>query len=189
MLYPQSNQSRTILDLSGIWSFRLNADDAWQGIAVPASYNDQSPDPAFRNHAGLAWYKTSFTIPTLLKGQRIFLRFDAVTHNARILINGQEAATHRGGYLPFEVELNGFAAPGESVTLEVEVDNRINHSTLPIGTEGGTAFFGSDNPGITAVEAGKRLSGGLSPENPKHRRNLTDEYGRADSQPEKCQDL
>ena len=156
MLYPQSNSVRTILDLSGIWSFRLSQDQAWQNIAVPASYNDQSPDPEFRNHAGLAWYRTRFTIPTLLKGQRIFLRFDAVTHSARIFINGQEAAAHRGGFLPFEVDLNGLAEPGSEVLLEVEVDNRINHSTLPIGTEGGTAFFGSDNPGITAVEAGKR---------------------------------
>ena len=156
MLYPQSNSVRTILDLSGIWSFRLSQDQAWQNIAVPASYNDQSPDPEFRNHAGLAWYRTRFTIPALLKGQRIFLRFDAVTHSARIFINGQEAAAHRGGFLPFEVDLNGLAEPGSEVLLEVEVDNRINHSTLPIGTEGGTAFFGSDNPGITAVEAGKR---------------------------------
>ena len=146
MLYPQSNSVRTILDLSGIWSFRLSQDQAWQNIAVPASYNDQSPDPEFRNHAGLAWYRTRFTIPTLLKGQRIFLRFDAVTHSARIFINGQEAAAHRGGFLPFEVDLNGLAEPGSEVLLEVEVDNRINHSTLPIGTEGGTAFFGHHPP-------------------------------------------
>lgn len=37
----------------------------------------------------------------------------------------------------------------------MEVDNRIGHSTLPVGNEGGTAFFGSDNAGIPAVEAGK----------------------------------
>ncbi|MBQ9010422.1 MAG: beta-glucuronidase [Clostridia bacterium] len=157
MLYPQSNSARTILDLSGIWSFRFRPDQAWQNIAVPASYNDQSPDPEFRNHVGLAWYRTRFTVPALLRGQRIFLRFDAVTHSARIFINGKEAMSHRGGFLPFEVDLDGLAAPGSEVLLEVEVDNRINHSTLPIGTEGGTAFFGSDNPGITAVEAGKRL--------------------------------
>ncbi len=157
MLYPQSNSVRTIQDLSGIWSFRFSPNHPWQNIAVPASYNDQSPDPEFRNHAGLAWYRTRFVIPCMLRNQRIFLRFDAVTHNARIFINGQETAQHRGGFLPFEVDLTGLAEPGSEVLLEVEVDNRINHSTLPIGTEGGTAFFGSDNPGITAVEAGKRL--------------------------------
>ena len=39
--------------------------------------------------------------------------------------------------------------------MTLEVDNRIGHSTLPVGNEGGTAFFGSDNAGIPAVEAGK----------------------------------
>ena len=47
--------------------------------------------------------------------------------------------------------------PGETAELTVETDNRISHHTLPIGTEGQTAFFGSDNPGIPSVEAGKRF--------------------------------
>ena len=157
MLYPTSTPSRTMTALSGIWSFRLTQNEDWQSIAVPASYNDQNPDPRFRAHAGLAWYKTTFTVPSIFKGQRIYLRFDAVTHNARIEVDGKEVARHRGGYLPFEVDLTGLVTPGKTVSLMVEVDNRINHSTLPVGTEGGTAFFGSDNPGITAVEAGKRL--------------------------------
>ena len=50
MLAPQSNASRTILDFSGVWDFRLKPDAPWQSIAVPASYNDQSADPEFRRH-------------------------------------------------------------------------------------------------------------------------------------------
>ena len=157
MLYPQSNASRTVLDLSGVWNFRLTKDEPWQNIAVPASYNDQSPDPRFRAHAGLAWYKTPVTVPALFAGQRLVLRFDAVTHYARIFLNGMLLCEHRGGYLPFEADITDKVNPGETFILEVEVDNRINHSTLPIGTEGATAFFGSDNPGIISVEAGKRL--------------------------------
>lgn len=157
MLYPQSNASRTVLDLSGVWNFRLTKDEPWQNIAVPASYNDQSPDPRFRAHAGLAWYKTPVTVPALFAGRRLALRFDAVTHYARIFLNGMLLCEHRGGYLPFEADITDKVNPGETFILEVEVDNRINHSTLPIGTEGATAFFGSDNPGIISVEAGKRL--------------------------------
>ena len=156
MLYPQSNASRSVLDLGGIWDFRLSQDEPWQSIAVPASYNDQSPDPRFRTHAGLAWYKTAVTVPSVLRGQRLALRFDAVTHSARIFLDGELLCTHRGGFLPFEADITDRVEPGQTFHLEVEVDNTINHSTLPIGTEGATAFFGSDNPGITAVEAGKR---------------------------------
>ena len=156
-LYPQNNAARMVLDLGGVWDFRFRGDKAWQPIAVPASYNDQSPDPRFRNYAGIAEYRRKITVPRSWDGMRVCLRFDAVAHNARILLNGREIAAHRGGFLPFEVELNGVLEAGETAELAVEADNRINHSTLPIGTEGEIAFFGSDNPGIPAVEAGKRF--------------------------------
>ena len=156
-LYPQNNAARTILDLGGIWDFRFQGDENWQTIAVPASYNDQDPDPRFRNFAGIVEYRRKITIPRAWKDLRVCLRFDAVTHNARVLLNGKEITKHRGGFLPFEVELEGLLGPGETAELTVEADNRINHSTLPIGTEGETAFFGSDNPGIPAVEAGKKF--------------------------------
>lgn len=151
-MYPQSNSARSVRDLSGVWDFRFNANEPWQPIAVPASYNDQSPDPEFRRHYGMAYYHTTFTVP---EGARRVLRFDAVTHNAVVRLNGQEIASHRGGFLPFEADITALAQPGETVTLDVEVDNRIGHSSLPVGNEGGTAFFGSDNAGIPAVEAGK----------------------------------
>ena len=157
MLYPQNNARRQTLDLGGLWDFRFQGDEAWQVIAVPASYNDQSPDPRFRSRAGVVEYRRRITVPAAWTGQRICLRFDGVAHEARVHLNGREIAAHRGGFLPFEVELNGLLAPGETGVLEVEADNRINHSTLPIGVEEGTAFFGSDNPGIPSVEAGKRF--------------------------------
>ena len=62
-MYPQSNSARSVRDLSGVWDFRFNADEPWQPIAVPASYNDQSPDPEFRRHYGMAYYRTTFTVP------------------------------------------------------------------------------------------------------------------------------
>ena len=145
------------IDLGGVWDFRFQGDESWQPIAVPASYNDQSPDPRFRNRAGITEYRRKIILPAAWKGMRVCLRFDAAAHNARILLNGKEIGFHRGGFLPFEVELNGLMRLGETAELTVETDNRINHDTLPIGTEGETAFFGSDNPGIPAVEAGKRM--------------------------------
>ena len=115
-MYPQSNSARSVRDLSGVWDFRFNADEPWQPIAVPASYNDQSPDPEFRRHYGMAYYRTTFTVP---EGARRVLRFDAVTHNAVVRLNGQEIASHRGGFLPFEADITALAQPGETVTLVV----------------------------------------------------------------------
>ena len=155
-LYPQDNAARMTCDLGGIWDFRFRGDDSWQPIAVPASYNDQKPDYRFRNEAGIVEYRRKITVPSAWAGRRVCLRFDGVAHSARVCLDGKEIAVHRGGFLPFEVELDGILEPGESGILTVEADNRINHSTLPIGTEGEVAFFGSDNPGIPAVEAAKK---------------------------------
>lgn len=157
MLYPKNNTSRSILDLSGVWDFRLSEDDPWESIAVPASYNDQKADRRFRSHVGFAWYRTKLTIPFLYKEQRRVLRFDAVTHDAVVWLDGKELCRHRGGFLPFEADVTGLTEPGRTYELLVRVDNRINHSTLPVGNVGGVAFFGSDNAGIPSVEAGKRL--------------------------------
>ena len=119
-LYPQNNASRTMLDLGGVWDFRFHGDRRWQSIAVPASYNDQDPDPRFRNYAGTVEYRRQITVPSAWKGMRVCLRFDAVAHNARVLLNGEEIVKHRGGFLPFEVDLEGLLAPGGTAELTVE---------------------------------------------------------------------
>ena len=103
-----------MIDLGGMWDFRFQGDKSWQPIAVPASYNDQNPDPRFRNRAGIAEYRRKITIPVSWKGMRVCLRFDAVAHSSRILLNGEEIDTHRGGFLPFEVELDGLMEPVET---------------------------------------------------------------------------
>ena len=157
MLYPKTNAARAVLDLSGVWDFRFNESDPWESIAVPASYNDQKADKRFRSHVGFAWYRTLLTIPAFYAGQRRVLRFDAVTHDAIVWLDGRELCRHRGGFLPFETDITELTEPGHSYELLIRVNNRISHSTLPVGNEGGVAFFGSDNAGIPSVEAGKRL--------------------------------
>ncbi len=165
MLYPRENDARAIIDLSGIWNFKLG-DTAEPGahleiptdmepIAVPASYNDQKDVPQYRNHYGFAYYEKTFTVPRFFDGQRLVLRMDAVTHSAKVYLNGKLVKTHQGGFLPFEVELDGLVTAGEQAQLVIAVDNRIDNHTLPIGNED-MAFFGSDNAGVPSVEAAKR---------------------------------
>lgn len=167
MLYPQINKARNILDLNGLWKFRLlkNEKDFVPGmileenfewIAVPASYNDQKEDPSYRRFAGLSIYQREFTLPALLANERLMLRFDAVANAAAVYIGSKKIGSHKGGYLPFEIALDEIVSAGETALLTVLVDNRVNHSTLPVGNETGVAFFGSDNADIPSVEAGKK---------------------------------
>ena len=166
MLYPKMNEARALLDLGGVWSFQTAQPDSWpenwageplpdpMTMAVPAAYNDQKDDVNLRGHYGWAVYQRSFAVPHSLMEQRGVLRFGAGTHAAQVYLNGKKLGEHKGGFLPFEFEVNSFLVSGENL-LTVAVDNRVNFSTLPVGNEGGVAFFGSDNPGIPSIELAK----------------------------------
>ena len=169
MLYPQQNAARLTLSLDGIWNFALDHGDpaapsldpaqplpGAETAAVPASFNDQKPDRAWRDHYGWVFYQRRITLPRACAGQRAVLRFGAVTHQAKVWLDGVLIAEHRGGFLPFEADLTGRLAPGASGLLTVAADNRVSHGTLPVGNEPGQiAFFGSDNAGIPSVEHAK----------------------------------
>ena len=171
-MYPQVNNARAVMSLDGMWNFCLDDGTAeekdWgrqfpaeksEQLYVPASYNDQREDARFRSFVGTAWYEQKFTLPSFWKGQRLVLRFDAVTHNAAVWINGIKIMEHRGGFLPFEADVTDLVHPGETFSVVVSADNRIGHDTLPVGNEGGTAFFGSDNAQVPAVRQAKLWRG------------------------------
>lgn len=142
MLYPIMTETRNVIDLSGIWSFKLieykgeydvtTEIDTDLQMAVPGSYNDQGVVSSIRNHVGKVVYETTFTIPNVLQHERQVLRFGSATHEAEVFVNGQKVVSHRGGFLPFEVEINDVVQKGKN-RLTVIVNNILDDSTLPVG--------------------------------------------------------
>lgn len=168
MLYPQTNDHRLTFSLDGVWDFRTAGADVYPvewtvhplpdplPMAVPGSYNEQSDVENLRAHYGWVVYQRAFALPRrLTDGQRVALRFDAATHAAEVHLNGERLGGHVGGFLPFEFDVTDRLREGDNL-LAVAVDNRVGQSTLPVGNEGGVAFFGSDNAGIPSIEAAKR---------------------------------
>lgn len=153
MLYPVLTESRGLIDLCGIWNFKLDDgngfDEKWyerpltdsMTMAVPSSYNDLKEGEDFREHYGWVFYQRTLSIPSYMTGQRILLRMGAVTHVAKVFLNGKPVCEHKGGFLPFEAEINNFLQEGENL-LTIAVDNRIDHSTLPVGNENGGNLLG-----------------------------------------------
>ena len=166
MLYPVLNEARALLDLGGVWRFETAGCDSYDParcgapldhamtMAVPASYNDQKDDCNLRAHYGFVLYQTTFTLPRALQNERIVLRFGAVTHAAEVYLNGVLLGAHKGGFLPFEFEVQNVIQSGENL-LTVAVDNRVNYSTLPVGNETFRYFGSVDNPGIPSIEEAK----------------------------------
>ncbi|MDE6182307.1 MAG: beta-glucuronidase [Eubacteriales bacterium] len=144
MLYPIITKSRNVIELNGIWNFRLDngngISEGWYkkalenpvAMPVPASYNDLAECAKLRDHVGWVWYERNFDIPKVLIDERIVLRFSSATHEAKVYLNGELLMEHKGGYTPFEAEINKFLLDGEN-RLTVAVNNIIDETTLPVG--------------------------------------------------------
>lgn len=149
MLYPILTPSRLMIDLAGIWDFKLDHDEEgfrekWyekplsdpMTMPVPASYNDLKDGIDFRDHWGWVFYQRKIAVPAAVKSQRVMLRFDAATHHATVWLNGEQIADHQGGFLPFEVEIADKLKDGQENLLTVAINNFIDDTTLPVGTPG-----------------------------------------------------
>lgn len=142
MLYPVINKYRSMIDLNGIWDFKIEGVDDQIDVtrplntdlvmAVPGSYNDQGVTSDIRNHVGNVWYERTFTIPNVLRNERVVLRFGSATHKATVYIDGKEVTSHQGGFLPFEVDIDSEFASGQH-RLTVCVNNILDETTLPVG--------------------------------------------------------
>ena len=144
MLYPIITESRQLIDLSGIWKFKLNEGNGLTEelskapledtieMAVPSSYNDLVESQEVRDHVGWVWYERNFTIPKTLLNERIVLRFGSATHEAKVYLNGELLVEHKGGFTPFEAEINDLLVSGDN-RLTVAVNNIIDETTLPVG--------------------------------------------------------
>ena len=142
MLYPIATDSRIVMDLSGIWKFLIDKEvepievsqplPTNEVMAVPASFNDQTATKEAREHNGYIWYEREFSVAKALRNERIVLRFGSATHEAWVYLNGKEITYHKGGYTPFEVEINDFLEEGTN-RLTVRLSNLLDYTTLPVG--------------------------------------------------------
>jgi beta-glucuronidase len=139
MLYPQRNKNRQMIDLSGIWDFRVDKEDQgfeanWQKgfkksipIAVPASWNDQFAED--RDFLGPAWYQLQFNKPSNWN-KKIYLRFGSINYISDVWLNGDLIGHHEGGHLAFEFDVSEKILAEENL-LVVRVDGRLSEEYVP----------------------------------------------------------
>lgn len=117
---PAASKQPNKISLDGTWQFStdINHKPASEPIAVPGEWVMQGFD--VKKNA-LTGYQKNFTLPDTWKNKRVKLRFDAVYSEAEIWINGKKAASHLGGFTPFEVDVNAFVKWNDNNTLLVKV--------------------------------------------------------------------
>ena len=78
------------------------------------------------------WYEREFSVAKALRNERLVLRFGSATHEAWVYLNGKEIAYHKGGFMPFEAEINDSLVEGTN-RLTVRLSNLLDYTTLPVG--------------------------------------------------------
>lgn len=152
-LYPHTSSTRQTRDLSGIWQFRLDREDAgeaagWSAgfdggrpIAVPSSWNELIDDA--RNYFGSAWYQTEFDVDPDWHDRRVGIRFGSANYRAKVWLNGTLLGEHVGGHLPFEFDISGALRLDGPNRLVVLVENKLLEERVPAAARstGGTNSF------------------------------------------------
>ena len=143
MIYPQQNDKRNLLDLSGIWDFQVDPDEVGESegwfrgletsrpMAVPSSWNDIYDD--IRDYMGVAWYVTESYVPNSWQGEEVKIRIGSANYAAKVWINGDLVGQHEGGHLPFEFDVTEQISWGGPNTIAIQVENHLTATRVPAG--------------------------------------------------------
>ena len=96
-------------------------------LNVPGDWNSQTPE--LKYYEGTVWYARHFDASPV-PGKRQFLYFGAVSYRCRVYLNGEEIASHEGGFTPFQVEVTDRLKDGDNF-IAVEVNNRRTPDAIP----------------------------------------------------------
>jgi beta-glucuronidase len=161
LLRPRQNQHRSVLDLSGLWQFQLDAKDEGEAarwfsalpaprpIAVPCSWNDLFDDA--RDYLGLAWYRTEVWIPRAWRTERVFLRVGSANYAAKVWVNDTLVAEHLGGHLPFAVDVTDRIAWDRATAIAISVENKSLPERVPAGPSPSGGLFSGLTGGYPAT--------------------------------------
>ncbi|XP_075220282.1 beta-glucuronidase-like [Lycorma delicatula] len=146
VLYPYESEVRETKSLNGLWNFIIIKDRDFNinktkftrenitKIPVPSSFNDITTNSTIRDHVGWAVYWREFYIPKQWKRSdiRIFIYFGGVHYFSSVFVNNNFVASHKGGHIPFNVEISYSAILGLN-NITVAVNNTLTNYTLPQG--------------------------------------------------------
>lgn len=154
--------------LDGPWDFIFDdtdrgLDQRWQREGLPAKadsnakrqiqvpYAFQTPASGIGVHEAheVVWYERTVkdirTAEERARDNRLVLRFNAVDYECTVWLDGQVVGAHRGGHVPFDLDLTDTLAPstGDSNdTTTHRLTIRVRDSPYDLGQPRGKQFWG-----------------------------------------------
>lgn len=166
--------TRTKTNFGQDWEFKREENPAsnWGKITIPHTVKIE-PLVVNNQFQGTSWYQKKFKVENA-NDKKIFLYFEGVMQEADVWINDQKVTNHKGGYLPFTVDVTPFLNSKKENIIKVKVNNEDNPEFLPgkplkdldFNYYGGiyrnVYLITTDKLYITdAVNADKKASGGI----------------------------
>lgn len=119
---------REIISLNKNWTFSQNGQST--EVNLPHTWNAvDGQDGGNDYYRGTCLYTRTLDKPVMEAGTRVFLEVCGAAMSARVSLNGEQLASHQGGYSAFRVELTEHLR--DSNELAISVDNSDNDSIYP----------------------------------------------------------
>jgi len=78
-----------------------------------------------KHYVGPAWYRRKIYIPQSWLGRRVLLYLERPHIETTVFVNGREVGKRNSLSVPHEFDITRYVAPGQSNTIAIRVDNRI----------------------------------------------------------------
>lgn len=123
-------QSRTKVNFGSDWEFKReeNNNPNWEKITIPHTAKIE-PLVVNNQFQGTCWYQKKFKVANS-KNKKVFLYFEGVMQEADVWINDQKVTNHKGGYLPFTIDITPFLKSKGNI-IKIKVNNEDNPELLP----------------------------------------------------------
>ena len=136
------NSGREVYSMNPAWRFHKGAvegaetkefnDKDWTVVSLPDGI-EYLPTEASGciNYQGEVWYRKHFTPDAALKGQKLFLHFEAIMGKSKVFVNGKLLTEHFGGYLPVIADVTDVLDWNGDNVIAVWADNSDDPSYPP----------------------------------------------------------
>ena len=111
---------REMKTINESWEFRKPSEQRWTRVNLPHTYNlDAYTGRDYYQGKGI--YRRVLTLPEVEDGRRYYLKIDAASKAAEVVVNGKAVGSHAGGYSAFTVDVTDCMR--KENLIEITVDN------------------------------------------------------------------
>jgi beta-galactosidase/beta-glucuronidase len=146
--HPEPQFMRTKwMPLNGTWEFAFDDRDEgllqhWntglkalpKRITIPYCFESKLSGVTETGFHPVAWYRKEFEVPAAWKGDQVLLHFGAVDYRAKVWVDGQLAASHEGGNVPFTIDAGLLLHPGRN-NIVVRAEDPPEDRAIPRGKQ------------------------------------------------------